>query len=285
MRHVTEGEIGGLAHVHRQREANQTSPMRIEESVLYPEGHPTCLTGPTHQRSDIVRLGDQVATNRWGPARSRGRRTRRVITGRRIRIGIALDGLARTWSPTGREALHEAAKFHLGEEPVKPGTIGLPHLQRLQVQLDVEIRHERHELPGESDLVRILRERLPHTLGGDFARVLENLVEAPVLIEKLEGRFRPNAPGSGNVVRGVPDQGQVVDYLGRRNTEFLVSITLVYPFGRHTRASAAPGVQEVDTGSHELIEILVAGNDDGLDSCISRLDRESADYVIGLVTV
>ena len=163
--------------------------------------------------------------------------------------------------------------------------IGLPHPQRLQVQLDVEIRHERHELPGESDLVGMLRERFPHTLGGDVARVFENLVQAPVFIEKLDGRFWPYARSSWNVVGGVPDQSQVVDYLGRRNAELFVSVTLVHPFGRHTCASASPGVQEVDTGSHELIEILVSGNDYGLESCVSRLDRERADYVIGLVPV
>ena len=115
--------------------------------------------------------------------------------------------------------------------------------------------------------------------------MLQNPLEVPVLIEKLEGRLRSNTPGSGNVVGGVTDQRQVVDYLGGRNAEFLVSITFVHPLGRHARASAAPRVQEVDTGSYELIEILVTGNDDGLEPSVSRLDRESADDVIRLVTV
>ena len=138
---------------------------------------------------------------------------------------------------------------------------------------------------GEADLICIFRERLPYTLCGNVARVLENLIEAPVLIEELERRLRPYAPGSGNVVGGVTDQGQVVDHLGRRNTEFLVGVPFVHPFGRHSSASTAPRVQEVDAGSYELIEILVTGHDDGLEPSVSRLDRESADDVIRLVAV
>ena len=289
MRHVPEGEIEGLPRVHRQCKADQTSAMRIEESILHAEGQPAHLAGPHDQRLDIVRLDDQMATHRRRPVHSHGRRTRGAISGMRIetRIGIRITDAVRirSWSPTGCEALHETAEFHLGEEPVKPGTIRLSHPQRLKVQIDVEIGHERHELFREADFVGILHERLPYALGGNVARVLENLVDAPVLIEKLEGRLGPNATGSRDVVRGVADQCQVVDYLGRRNTELFVSISLVHPFSCHTGASAPPWIQEVDAGPHELIEILVAGNDDGLESRISRLDREGTDHIISLVTV
>ena len=89
---VTEREIEGLAHIERQREADQTGPVWIEEGVVHPQRHPTQLTGPTNQSANVVRVDDQMAVDRRRPAHRRRRRyghLRRPGSGvTRSRIGI-----------------------------------------------------------------------------------------------------------------------------------------------------------------------------------------------------
>ena len=124
---MTEREIEGLPHVHRQREADQTGPMWIGESVVHPQGHPTPLTCPTDQRPNIVRIDNQMAIDGRRPAHRR--RRCRGLGGRLWHL--------RCRSPARRKALYEAAELHLGKKPVKTRTIGLPHFQCLEVQLDL----------------------------------------------------------------------------------------------------------------------------------------------------
>ena len=131
---------------------------------------------------------------------------------------------------------------------MQPLLVRLADLQRLEIKLDVEVGHDRHELLGEANLVGILRERLPSSFARDLLCMLEDSVHAAVLLQELERRLGTHALRAGDVVGGVADQGQVVDDLGGGDAKLLVGVALVHPLGRYAGGSPSSRVQQMNPG-------------------------------------
>ena len=90
----------------------------------------------------------------------------------------------------------------------------------------------------------------------DFGRVLEEVVERPELLDQALGRFFSDPRDAGDVVRGVPSQGEDVGHLGRARPEDLQDLGLV-------EEDVFRGVIDEGELVHELEEVLVGRDDHG----------------------
>ena len=126
-------------------------------------------------------------------------------------------------------------------------------------------------------------QRLAGTLGRDLGGAGKNGLEVAVLGEQLLGTLLADPLHAGDVVGGVADQGQEVHHLVRRHAQPLGGVGLVHPDLVHRRRAAAPGIEQGDAGPDELIEVLVARDDDRAEPARRPRPGQGADDVIGLV--
>ena len=117
----------------------------------------------------------------------------------------------------------------------------------------------------------------------DVLGVREERFQVRILLDQRHRRLRPDPPCARDVVRGIPDERQIVDHAGGRHAELLARVLLRDPLRGHARRPAAPRVHEAYPRLHELVEVLVARNDDRLQTRGLRLHRQGADHVVGFV--
>jgi len=245
-RHLQRGAEGlGDRHEQRLRGApGERDRDRRVESVdrfrLDPDGHTVILT----KRANVLRaLGDaEVLRHR-----------------RRLR----------------EELLHQRRELQPREDVVKLRAIGLGALERLEVDVQIEVALDARQLFREVRLVAILFQGL--SLGGLLDRV-EVLVDAIERAEFLDERLRAllaDAGHPGNVVDGVAPDGHHVDHFFRRQTEGLLHALGVV---QHLAA----GVVEADAVADELEEVLVARGYDDVVAAVARGAGQRADEVVRL---
>src|SRR4029453_11567039 len=79
-------------------------------------------------------------------------------------------------------------------------------------------------------------------------------------------------------------EGEVIDHLRGGHAEPLGGIGLVDPDLVDRRGAAASGIEQNDAGTDELIEVLVARDDDGAEPPGGAGLGQGADDVVGLIT-
>ena len=101
----------------------------------------------------------------------------------------------------------------------------------------------------------------------------DQLIQGLILIQPLGGGLRANAGDAGNIVRGITDQGEVVDHLFRKHIELCFHRLAVV-------AAVAHGVDQFDAGTDQLRHVFVAGGDQHLVTGGGALLGERADHII-----
>ena len=188
-------------------------------------------------------------------------------------------------SSSFEKPLEEGAEAEIDTELPEAREIRLPEAETLQVKLDREIRLDRDESLGQTDLLPILLERAPLRLPGDPLRVGQEFLEGADLRQEAPRPPRPDPGRSRDVVRRVSHEREEVDDLVGRDAEPLGGIRLVDPVGGDAGGSPPARVEEADPGSHELMEVLVSRDDDRLDPGGRRLPGQRSDHVIRLVAL
>ena len=128
-------------------------------------------------------------------------------------------------------------------------------------------------------------ERLARALLRDVLDVGEDRVEVTVGGDQLDGGLLADPLHAGDVVARVADEREVVDRALGRDAEALAPVLDRDPVLVHGGGAAAPGVEELHAGADELVEVLVARDDDDLEPGLGPLLRERADDVVGLVAL
>ena len=103
-------------------------------------------------------------------------------------------------------------------------------------------------------------------------------VERTILREPFERRFWPHFGHARHVIDGIANERQIIDNQRRRHAEL----------GEHTggiERFTAHRIDQRDTRSDELRQILVAGRDQHVDALCCGPLRQRADHVVGLDTV
>src|SRR5207253_557896 len=111
----------------------------------------------------------------------------------------------------------------------------------------------------------------------------EDVLQAPVFGEQLLGALLADSLDPGDVVRGVTNQGKEVDDLPGAHAEPFGSVGFVDPTFVDRRGAAATRVEQGDPGADELVEVLVARDDDRLEPAAGAGGGQGADHVVGLV--
>src|SRR6476620_8395344 len=104
----------------------------------------------------------------------------------------------------------------------------------------------------------MLQKRLTRPLLGYLGCMLENGLEVAELLHQLRGCLVSDPADTRNVVGRVTNQRQLVGYEFGSYTESFVSVLDAYPVFLDIGRTAATGVQQPDSGLHQLLEILVA---------------------------
>src|SRR2546427_8793523 len=110
----------------------------------------------------------------------------------------------------------------------------------------------------------LFRSRLARALAPDLLGTGEDCVEISEGLQQLARGLLAHPLHARDIVRGVAHEREVVDHPFGGHTQTLARVRVVDPMLFDRCRSAAAGIQERDTGSDQLIEILVPGDDDGL---------------------
>ncbi len=106
-------------------------------------------------------------------------------------------------------------------------------------------------------------QRLPGSFPSDFLGSFQYFFQVSVFLKKFHRGFRTDSRGTGNVVRRVTDEGQVVRNQCRRNPELLPRVGLVYPLRLNPRrAPTARIYNDLGFGQRGLLEGYNAVNAD-----------------------
>ena len=125
-------------------------------------------------------------------------------------------------------------------------------------------------------LIRVLEQAFAILLLLDLAGVLQQRIERAVLRDQIARALVANAGHALHVVARIAHQRQHVDHLAGRHAELLDDALGVEP-----RAFIL-GVVDADLGVHQLEEILVAGDNRGLQTVPGRLARQRPDHIVCL---
>ena len=128
-----------------------------------------------------------------------------------------------------------------------------------------------------------MQQRFARALAGNLRRLSQNRIEIAVRLEELHRGLVPDALHARDVVRGVADQGEVIHHPLRRDAQALVRIRLIDPLFLDRRLAAASRIEERNTRTDQLIEILVARDDDGLEVTFCRPIGEGGNHIVGLI--
>ena len=112
-----------------------------------------------------------------------------------------------------------------------------------------------------------------------FARMCEDIVQRPVLVQQAHGGFVADAGDAGDVVAAVPRQPLPVHHLLRRE-----AIHFVHHGGCKVRrfADAFAGEQHLRRIGHQLERVAVAGQNDGADPGVLTQFGQRAEQIVRL---
>ena len=131
----------------------------------------------------------------------------------------------------------------------------------------------------------MLLERLARPLLRDLRNVCQYRVQIAELPDQFLRTLFADARYARHIVRRVADQRKKIGRAVRWHTEPFAAILHPHPVFIHTGRSTATRVQQPDARTHQLMKILVAGNDDHVQPRLDALTCERSDHVIGLEAV
>ncbi len=204
----------------------------------------------------------------------------------------------------GRETAPHRARFH---RPARPQVRGPPRrrygrtlLQLLQPALEIERLVQLAQAPGirrlalqglgagvefqvTADGGQLARQRqllqrgaqLVADLALDLAGMLDHVVQRAPGGQPLGCSLRTHAGYARDVVRGVADQGEVIDDLPWRHAELLLHAVGIEP-------GAAHGVDQRDVFIDQLGHVLVAGGNDRVQAVRGSRCGQRADHIVRL---
>ena len=269
-RDVGEGQVPGSSRRPGQRESDKLRAHRVERRRLNVQGNerraPDLGDHPGYP-PDIVEH-----RCRGGGRHGRQRRDRRR-TGRERRGAQPHEAV---------ELGDERAELELGEQLAQAGDVRRADAQVVEVERHRRVATDGDEIAGQPGELAVLQQGLAGPLPGHFRRAREDRVEVAVGAEQLESRLLPDPLDARHVVGTVAHERQVIhDALGR-DAEPLAGIGLVDPLLFDGRGAASARVEQDDARADELVEVLVARHDDGLEPPLRRRGGERADHVVGL---
>ncbi len=179
------------------------------------------------------------------------------------------------------EIAGQRMELELDEYRAQARGVGLLHAHRVEVQPQGEIGPNRHQVLRESRLVGVLQQGLARPLFRDLRRVGEDRLEIAIGTDELARRLLPDTGHTGDVVRRVADERQVVRDAVRRDAEPVRPVHDTDPLLLDPGRSAAPRVQEPDTRTHELLKVLVSRHDHDVQVPHHAVTGERPDHVIG----
>jgi hypothetical protein len=112
-----------------------------------------------------------------------------------------------------RELIGERAKLELDEEVAERGGVWLSDLQGVEIELEVEICHDRDQPLREPYVVGVVGDRPRGSRRLQRLRVRDELLDVGVLPKQSHRGLRPDPGGARHVVGGITHEGQVVDDL------------------------------------------------------------------------
>ncbi len=115
--------------------------------------------------------------------------------------------------------------------------------------------------------------------------VLENVLERSIRRDQLACRLVADAFHTRNVVGRIADHREIVGDVMRRDAQPLVGVLQPDPLLLDTRRAAAPRIEKPHAGTHELVEVLVARDDDDVHAGVDALSGKRADHVIGFISI
>ena len=149
-------------------------------------------------------------------------------------------------------------------------------LEGLGVERHGQVRADHGQTLREERRLLVLAQALAN-LALDRVRLREQMVEVAVLQDPFLRRDLAHAGHPGDVVGGVPHQGQHVGDLPRGDAEEVANSRLIQePF--------AARVVDAHVRGDQLQHVLVGRHDDGVVAPAHGLDRDGSDDVVGLVT-
>jgi hypothetical protein len=179
------------------------------------------------------------------------------------------------------ELTQQAVKAELGEQRARGGVIGRLDAQVVQRTVDCDVIANTGQLTTDA-----CRQRLGAQALGDLARAAqrhlrhrvesrEHVLEIAEGLDERDGGLLADAGDAGNVVDRVAHQRHDIDDAIGRHTELGLD-------GSGIRPAIAHRVPQLNVGADELHQVLVAGDDDDIESrVLIRLDH-AGDDVIGL---
>ncbi len=203
------------------------------------------------------------------------------------RSGRSLDGLgARLRRPARPGALtverpqsrHEREECEVGERREGLGLVVAAPRHPREVQLHRHVaadrRHDTARTGGIGMLAQVLAE-----LALDARRRLEDRIERAILLQQLRGRLLPHAHHTGDVVRAVALEAEVVRHLLRRHAVALEDrVAVVHDDVR----DALPRAHDMHAVVHELQRVLVSGDEQDARTLGGGLLGERAEDVVAL---
>jgi hypothetical protein len=182
-----------------------------------------------------------------------------------------------------RRLLGQRVELELDEQLLESAEIRLAHAELLEVERDRQIVADRDQLLGEPRVRALLEECFARPLLRNLGRVGEDLFQRAVAVHELRSRLVADAAHARHVVRRVADEREVVGHERRRYAESLAAVLDAHPLLFDRAGPAATGVEQPEPGSHELLEVLVARDDDDVHVLLDRLACQRADHVVRLV--
>ncbi len=250
---VGQWHVGSRARFHAEGNADDLRHHVVEAGGLGVEGH-------EFRRAQALQPGIEsgfvghafVVARRCGP---RGRGDRRGP--------VAL-----------RKLPEQGAELETAEQFAQGCHVRLARREPVQRSVEFQVAADRRQATGQLEVAEVLAQAFAD-LAGNLGSVLHDPVQRAVLVEPLGGRLGADLGHARDVVRAVPDQGQVVDDLLGPDVELGLHAVAVEPRAGH-------GVDQADPLVDQLRHVLVAGGNHRRDARLGGLAGERADDVVGL---
>ncbi len=253
-----EGHIGGPARRQGKGQAYDLGTHGLEAGGLDIE----------HQQLGLLQV-------RHPPVQGRRVRDRLVVGPGGVGRGVPglRGGVARVLA--GAEELPQPAlEFQVTKQLGQRRGVGRVQGQGLGREVQGDIALDGGQLPGHGQDMQAGPQVLAH-LAPDGVGVGDDLIQAAVGLEPLHGGLGSHARDAGDIVGGVPHQGEVIHDLFGRDAELVHD-----PLG--IELGVGHGVDQGDVVVHQLGHVLVAGGDQHRQAVGGGLGGQGPDDIVGL---